>query len=147
MNFSSEQRVVNDWITSVRIEPIGIIFVSGAEKVEPMAIICRKFLEKCGMGIVNVTCFNSAFEIDALVEMDQIDILVMPVFCFSTLVSRMPKLFTSNRLQYAWFDEIDKMCQINQSETYNAMDMLCAQDLDMQVGFFLLHSLTIFDVF
>lgn len=145
MNFSFEQRAVTDWTTSVRIEPIGIIFVSGVEKVEPMANICRKLLMKSGMDIVNVTCLNSAFEIDALVKTNHVDILVTPVFCFETLVNHMPKLFKSNRLNYAWFDEIDKMCQVNELETHKAMELLCGQanalDIDLQVSFFFPSSI------
>ncbi|XP_055299568.1 uncharacterized protein LOC129567060 isoform X2 [Sitodiplosis mosellana] len=127
-------RMVTDWTTSVRIEPIGLIFVSGAEKVEPMATICRKLLQKSGMAIVNVTCLNSNFEINALLQMDHVDILVLPIFCFKTLVNHMPKIFKVGRLQYAWFDEIDKMCQINEVETYKAVDILCTPGLDMQVA-------------
>ena len=88
------------------------------------------------MAEVNVTCLNSNFEINALLQMSHVDILVLPVFCFETLVKAMPKIFKINRLLYAWFDEIDKMCQINESETFKAVDILCTPALDMQVSVF-----------
>lgn len=134
VNFSFEQQMVKDWTTSVRIEPIGIIFVKGFEQVEDMAMYCRKLLKKTDMEIVQVFCLNSAFEIDELINVNNIDILVMSVFCFETLVNHMPKLFTSDRLRYIWFDQIDEMCDINCSIICNTTNIIFAQGLDIQVN-------------
>ncbi|XP_031623585.1 uncharacterized protein LOC116340951 isoform X2 [Contarinia nasturtii] len=127
------QRTVNDWTTSNRIEPIGIIFVNGAEEVERMAATCRKLVEKANFKLLTVFCLNSTLEIETLMAMDHIDILVTSVFCFETLVNHMSKLFRSNRLRYVWFHQIDNMCHTNDVETHRALEIILAQNLDIQV--------------
>lgn len=104
-----------------------------AEEVELMASYCRKMIQNSGLNDVNVFCLNSSFEMNTLIETakDGIDILVAPVFCFETIVQHMPKLIA--RLRFVWLHQIDEMCRINEDRTYNVIDQLLLDDLDIQV--------------
>lgn len=118
------------------IEPIGIIFVNGSEEVKHVATICRKLLQSAKMDIVNVSCLNSSFEIEALVDLHHIDILVVSVFCFNTLFEHMPTLFRSERLQYVWFEQIDEMFLTYDVQIQHILDVIFEQNVELQVNEF-----------
>lgn len=86
---------------------------------------------------MNVFCLNSSFEISLLERADNIDILVTSVFCFQTVIQHKPELFHSNRLRYLWFYQIDVMCRIDESLTYDAVNhFLSSGEPDIQVECF-----------
>lgn len=122
-------------MTSVRIEPIGIVFVNGSEQCKRMTRLCQKLLEKSDMGIVNVIGVSSSIEFEHLEVFvkSHIDILVVPIFCFQAIVDNVPKLFGADRLRYVWFDGIDEMCRMDDRQIHNITEILFTQELELQV--------------
>lgn len=135
---SSMQRIVSDWSSSRRMEPVAIIFVKCAEEVNRMAAFCRKLLQQSTMNNVNVLCLNSSFEVNVLMKGNNIDILVMPVFCYQSFANheQMSLLFKTQRLRYVWFNQIDEMCSINQSKTVETLNVFLAQNLQVKAVYF-----------
>lgn len=92
------------------------------------------FLKKADMKNVNVVYLSSSYEIEHIDFLlndrpwSNIDILVVSVFCFQTLVDCLPKIFTSQRLRFIWFDEIDEMYQNNATKIENTMNTLFSQE-------------------
>lgn len=135
LKFIPKQHAVSDWAICNRIEPFAIIFVPNAEDVEHVAGLCRRLLQKSNMNTVNVFCLNKSIEIESLIENESIDILVTTVFCFRTIRQHLPKLFRSERLRYIWFHQIDEMCQVNESLTWEAVnECLSSREMDIQVN-------------
>lgn len=97
-----------------------------------MADACRDFLTKSDQTEVIVFRLNSAFEMDLLLQVDNIDILVVPVSCFHILEEKMPKIFKSQRLQYVWFDQIHEISQESELKMKRIVGVL-TQKLDVQV--------------
>lgn len=134
--FFSQQDAICEWRLSKRIEPIAIIFVNDRKQVKSIVQQCRAFLNHSNQNELQVYGLFSSLEIDLLMQgVNDIDILVANVFCFRALVDKMPKLFTSKRFRFVWFDKIDEMCETNSPETHQIVDHLLSHGPNLQVDF------------
>lgn len=100
-----------------------------------MAHACRTFTEKSNHMELKIFCLHTAYEIDLLLAVNDIDILVAPVFCYGSLVEKMPKIFVSERIRFVWFDQVDEMSQTNGPELNRIFDEFLSQEIDIQVRF------------
>lgn len=100
-----------------------------------MTQACRTFTAKSNHMELKTFCLHAAYEIDSLLEANDIDILVAPVFCYRSLVEKMPKIFVSERFRFVWFDQVDEMSQTNGPEINRIFDEFLSQEIDIQVRF------------
>lgn len=89
-----------------------------------------------GANVQHLIKFDDLEEVLNMISIERIDTLVTTPFYMLQLVKVLPKIFESNEMRHVWFDQIDKMCEINEAYVTSILNAMYADENALPVRFF-----------